>query len=185
MASNPLGSGSTGSDSDAVPNGPICPEHWAVISEWSAYEVSDCGRVRRRESGRIRKLTPTSCGGRYRAIGLTQHGRRKTLLVHRLVAIAFLGSPTSELPFVNHRDGNSTNNHVNNLEWSNRSRNATHAYRVLGRTPSGAKLERAEVAEIRRSHPAGESLVELAESYGVTTGTVSDIVNRRTWKFVH
>lgn len=39
-----------------------------------------------------------------------------TALVHRLVASTFLPNPNNYL-FVNHKDGDRSNNHVENLEW--------------------------------------------------------------------
>ena len=46
--------------------------------------------------------------------------------VHRLVAMHFIPNPQNK-PFVNHRNGNKLNNHMNNLEWSTCSENNQHA----------------------------------------------------------
>lgn len=47
-------------------------------------------------------------------------------IVHRLVAIQYLPNPDNK-EFVNHKDGNKINNHVDNLEWSSISENTQHA----------------------------------------------------------
>lgn len=47
---------------------------------------------------------------------------------HRVVAICFLPKINGK-EFVNHKDGNKSNNNVNNLEWCTRSENTLHSFR--------------------------------------------------------
>ncbi len=60
-------------------------------------------------------------------VNLWADGKRKAKLVHRLVAETFIPNPESK-PDVNHIDGDSTNNHVSNLEWVTKSENMRHAF---------------------------------------------------------
>ena len=60
---------------------------------------------------------------KYEAVSLSKDGTRKTFSVHRLVANAFLPNPEN-LPEVNHKDGNTFNNAVENLEW------CSHQYNI-------------------------------------------------------
>lgn len=54
-------------------------------------------------------------------------------LVHRLVGMAFLPNPKET---INHKNGNKSDNRVENLEWATRSENTRHAYDVLHRKGS-------------------------------------------------
>ena len=54
--------------------------------------------------------------GNYHRIDLCKNGKRKSYLIHRLVAQAFIPNPEG-LPEVNHKDENKSNNCVDNLEW--------------------------------------------------------------------
>lgn len=66
------------------------------------------------------------CG--YREVLLSENGKTKNYLVHRLIAETFIANPENK-PFVNHKDGNKQNNSIENLEWCTRSENAKHSYK--------------------------------------------------------
>jgi hypothetical protein len=83
-----------------------------------------------------RELTYVLNNRGYLSVGI----RRKTHMVHRLVAQAFIPNPENK-PFVNHKDGIKTNNHVDNLEWCTTAENNEHARRTgLHRQAVGHKL---------------------------------------------
>ena len=54
----------------------------------------------------------------YHIVTLSKEGKTKCIGVHRLVAQAFLPN-IYNLPMVNHKDENPSNNFVDNLEWCN------------------------------------------------------------------
>ena len=103
-------------------------EIWADIPKYKGkYQVSTKGRVRSLLRGKERVLTPWLTTG-YPTVSL---GRRNKQLVHRLVAEAFIPNPERR-PQVNHKNGDRTDNRVNNLEWVSSRENILHRGRVLG-----------------------------------------------------
>lgn len=62
----------------------------------------------------------------YECIKLVKDGVRKSPTIHRLVALQFIPNPDNKAE-VNHIDGDKSNNHVSNLEWSTSSENKKHA----------------------------------------------------------
>lgn len=89
-------------------------EIWKPIEELHGYSVSNEGRVRKDSTGQIMVL---SKNGGYCRITITKH-------VHRLVAEAFIEKPDDKC-WVDHIDGNRSNNSVANLRWVTPSENAT------------------------------------------------------------
>ena len=70
--------------------------------------------------------------GKYYYVVLCKNGKSKNLLVHRLVAQAFIPNPDN-LPCVNHLipvDENLCINTVSNLEWCSYSRNNKYPYEL-------------------------------------------------------
>jgi hypothetical protein len=61
----------------------------------------------------------------YKTVALTKDGKTKTMFVHRIVAEAFI-SNNDNLPMVNHKDEDKTNNFVENLEWCTVAYNNTY-----------------------------------------------------------
>lgn len=148
-----------------------------IAEEWrhlfGHYYVSNLGRIKGRHS--IRK-TQYGTGG-YPIV----HIKGKTYSIHRLVAKAFL-PPDSGRPMVNHKDGNKSNNRVDNLEWCTKSENALHAYRLglmcAPKTKNNAKISVEQVREIRASN---EPSRVLSVRYGLGVNSIQNIRARRTW----
>jgi len=106
-------------------------EIWRDIPDYEeTYQVSSFGRVRRKSSNHI--LAPARhqriSNGKYDyVIKLWRNGSYKRFLVSRLVCASFYGVPDGEMT-ANHKDGNTENNHLDNLEWLSRSENIRHGH---------------------------------------------------------
>ena len=95
-------------------------EIWKDIAGYEGlYQVSNFGNVRSlkyRRSNEIRQLTPKCNNSGRLWVELADNGKRKPMLIHRLVAMAFIPNP-NDYPQINHKDENPKNNRVDNLEW--------------------------------------------------------------------
>jgi hypothetical protein len=96
-------------------------EIWNTIDGYENYQVSSFGKVRNKNTGRI--LKQAMMGGYY-CVGLSNK-KTKTFSVHQLVSKAFIPNPENK-PQVNHKDKNSLNNNLTNLEWVTNQENSKH-----------------------------------------------------------
>ena len=78
------------------------------------YEVNEQGVVRNKTTLHELSLCLNTQG--YYEVCLYNNGKDKYYRVHRLVAEAFIPNPDN-LPCINHKDEDKTNNCVENLEW--------------------------------------------------------------------
>lgn len=95
-------------------------EIWKDIPGWEGYyQASNFGRIRSlnyHNTGRVEILKQRIEKNKYARIGLVKNKIQKQYLVHRLVASAFIPNPDN-LPEINHKNEDGTDNRVENLEW--------------------------------------------------------------------
>ena len=165
-------------------------EIWKDIPGYEGlYQASSVGRVRSLKrattSGRIIKQKTIWSG--YMRVCLSKNNKKVYASVHRLVAMAFLQNPQGK-PEVNHKDGDKTNNRVENLEWVTRGENERHAYRCLGKKPNktwmGKPRRFARVFsddEIRAIRNSDLSSRKIGNLLGVSKTTILNIRNRKIY----
>jgi hypothetical protein len=175
-------------------------EEWRVIPGTNDYyEASNLGRIRSwakpgnptRVKNR-RRTSPHVLSPKYHtidnrpAVHIRMNGRMRSPHVQTLVALAFLG-PRPDGAQVCHNDGDAANNHVGNLRYDtpkgNMADTRRHGTHNAGIRNGSSKLTEADVRAIRSEYARGGIFHrEIAERYGVATGTVGDIVRVRIWK---
>lgn len=160
-------------------------EEWRpVVGFEGLYEVSNLGRVRsldrivkRVKTGQLfcrgQILKPLRLATGYSRVDLAKNKKHFHKAIHRLVAEAFIPNPEKK-PYVNHINGERSDNRVLNLEWADNSDNQRHRFRVLKGRPSGCKAVRCiETGEIFNS------ISEAAQSRGTYVEWFSRVLNRR------
>ena len=112
-------------------------EQWKPVKGYEGfYEVSNLGqvkgieRIETRRNGtpyHVKESLLYQYKGKegYFRVRLRKPGNTKTLLVHRLVAVAFVKNPNGFLE-ITHKDECKTNNKAENLEWCSRKYNITY-----------------------------------------------------------
>ena len=177
------------------------PGQWKVVPSWPEYAVTTDGRLFNLKWNRPVTTTPTGNGYVHvNIMRLEPSGERvrRTRHVHRLVAEAWIGicPPGME---INHKDGDGTNNRVDNLEYVTHAENVRHARNVLagsrwttcrrtayrGERRSNARLTEKAVVSIRELYATEQYTHRvLATMFNVAPITISGITRGDSWTHV-
>ena len=165
-------------------------EIWKDIKDYEGhFKISNIGRVRS-----VTRTVINSLGVKhilsqriikpylnlgYMQIILTKAKVRRTIKVHRLVAMAFIDNPENKKT-VNHINGIGADNRVGNLEWNTQKENVIHSWKT---GLSKRKLTHENVIEIR-SKKGINTQAELAKQFGICVPEISRIHNRKRWWYI-
>ena len=167
-------------------------EEWRSIPEYTNYEASSLGRIRRVGKARGAKpgrvLAQSLINSGYMSVNLWSDNVPTVRLVHRLVYSAFTG-PIPDRLDINHKNTIKTDNVPDNLETMTRRENIQHAIEaglmnVVGENNPQAIITPEIVRAIRADHAAGLGYKRLAKKHGLTWGCVRGVATRRTWPHI-
>ena len=169
-------------------------EEWKDVPEYpDLFMISNYGRVWSKRSNKILKQGTNKNG--YKVISSKIGGRKGKSIckkVHRWVAEAFIDNPDDK-PFVNHKDGNKTNNNETNLEWCTSKENIVHAYQtglivsLKGEYNHNSKLTEDDVRYIKRNYSPGcrmNGQRAMARRFNVRHSTIQRVLTGEIWSHV-
>lgn len=151
-------------------------EQWKEVPEFENYEVSNYGEIRNKKTGRFLKGHKKISDGSI-SVTLIQDDNKKSIFVHRLVLLVFVGESDLE---VNHKNENKSDNRLSNLEYVPRSFNMSRAARRgrMGQLGGGRnkKLSTQQIKDIREKHKQGKSIRQLSKEYKVSQWMINLVI---------
>lgn len=136
---------------------------WRQIPDYPNYYVSNDGRVWSAISKKI--LKPQKDVKGYLRAEIRKDGKRSTIGIHRLVALAFIPNPNN-YETVDHIDFNKGNNRIENLRWMDFDENTK-------RQKNTQKVKCVETEEIFNSQN------DAAKRFGINQGGISAVISGR------
>lgn len=155
-------------------------EQWREVQGYNGrYQVSDMGNVRSAWFGKL--IKPQGQNSGYQMVSLTYKRKHKNMLVHRLVANAFL--PLIEgKHVVNHLNGDKSDNRLNNIEWCSQSENVLHAFKTGRKKAHGlpARWRYSPVRAIQSGLSLSyESVTSASRALRVGRSAISNVLTGR------
>lgn len=170
-------------------------EIWKEIENHPNYLISNFGRIKsnkitiNKENKYYQTRLVRDCYGYY---FLKPHKESNGYLVvfidgkfykmHRLVATAFIKNNNNK-QYVNHIDGNKTNNHYDNLEWVTAKENVIHAIKHnLVKHPSGKDNYNSKSIKATNGKQTISFFTEMAGAkfFGVSVKAINNCLKGRS-----
>lgn len=114
----------------------------------------------------------------YMAIQLVVNGKQKKRYVHRLLAQAFIPNPKN-LPQVNHINGNSLDNRLENLEWVSSKENINHAWDNHLVKRKATRITTDLIERVKTLYVLGKSHADIGRQLNIDPSNSSRIVNKK------
>lgn len=148
------------------------------IKQFPNYQIDINGNIQNLRTGRILKTGKNQKG--YHQITLSNNGKSKTITIHKLVYITYIGQ-TKKGYDINHIDGNKNNNSVSNLELITRKENAQKAV-INGQIKSGFDCKLS--VNVQQINPLTNevintfgSIIIATKETNVSSSSISNVIN--------
>lgn len=114
----------------------------------------------------------------YYVVDLYRKNERKTMLVHRLVALAFVPNPML-MSVVNHKDETTDNNNADNLEWCSQKYNMNYGT-IRQRIAKGNGKPVVQFDKERKIIRRYKSIMDAQRQTGIPNGSIGDCLHHRS-----
>ena len=146
---------------------------WKKVKNYNNYSVNENGEVRNDISGKIKSTLVFKRTG-YCYVDLSKNNKSKRMLIHRLVAEAFIPNPENK-PTVDHADGNRKNNRIDNLRW------ATYSEQNSRFNTYGVRSEKIYAEKENGEKICFNQISEAAKYFGCSISNISQMLKKGTF----
>lgn len=161
-------------------------EVWREVPGFNEYEVSDLGNVRSIKTSK--HLKPHIDRGGYLRVSLHREKASYTCGVHRLVLMAFVGSPGEGMQGA-HQNGIRTDARLENLAWKTVKENCRdkirHGTLLCGEAHRNSKYRAVDVERMQDMARSGVSHREIGALFGSQKDHICRILGGKTWHRIY
>lgn len=151
---------------------------------WSCF-----GRGLQEKRSNFHEMSKVNVQSGYKHVWLFENGKAHNFAIHRLVLICFVGPCPDGMECL-HKDGNPSNNNLDNLRWGTRLENQrdkeSHGNLVFGIRHGMCKIDEQKVNEIFKLRYIDKlTQKEISEKFGIDRKMVGNILNGKNWKHLN
>ena len=158
-------------------------EEWFCIPNFDKYEITKNGKIRNKKSSKLLKVYNKNY---YPSISIRDNnGKIKTCKIHRLVALTFLNNPENKLT-VNHKDHNTQNYNLNNLEWATHLEQNIHKRKHITKGRKVVMMDLNDnIINTFRSLKECSRILKCSRGYISLACKNNTIFNKHKWAFIN
>ena len=154
------------------------------------FQISNSGELQNIKTNTVYKKQRNKLGYQIVIVSLGSRKNKLYIRIHKAVAETFIPNPENKSE-VNHKDGNKSNNFVENLEWSTHHENMTHASKTgllhpaTGISQGFSRLSQADVLYIKNHYiPRDKQFGSrgLAKKFNCSHNVILNIIHNKTYK---